>query len=424
MKRLILFPILALMLYSVNGQSYKEFSAIDRLLIGGEYEKVIDTCLLLIKSDSLDPDTHYKLALAYQNILMDDEAVSEYTKALSLRPADKNYKYSLAKILYSKNKFKAAEPLMADLYATDTLRWDYAYFLTSIMMQTGRYDEPITIYKRFQQNEPLNYLFYDKIGFALLRKGEFDEAIDCYNRSLELNPINTSAIKNLSYLYASTNRRDTAIVLLTKGISMDPEDMDLYTRRAQIYFTMNYTKRAMDDYLVLIASGDSSAINLKRVGIGYMNNLQPDKAVGYLKLSYVRDSSDYETSSYLGQAYFKIKDNKNNIRYYTRTIRLISPVENTARYTYLLLAESLKADGQYQRAIDNYLKVQRFSIDPNIYMIVANIYDEQLNDKEKALQYYDLFLGVFKKSTTGFKSDYIDAIRKRIEYLRNGTTSE
>ncbi len=420
MKQVVLIPVLVMLTMAARGQNEENFPVIDRLLLRGEYGKAIDSCLKSIERDSLDSEIYFKLGLAYQNLLKDDKSLEAYSKALSLSPGNSNYKYSLARMLYSKNRLTQAEPLFATLCASDTLRWDYAYYLTSIMMQTGRYDESEVIYMRFLRNEPLNYLYHDKIGFAHLRKAEFEESKKYYNRSLELNPENTSAIKNLSYLYASTGKRDTAIILLTRGIAIDPEDMDLFSRRAQIYYTMNYTKRAMDDYLVLLASGDSSATNLKRAGIGYSNNLQPDKAVKYLLLSYNRDSSDYETASYLGQAYSKTKDMKNSIRYYSRVIRILTPVTNQARLTYILLAEAQRADGQYQAAIENYLRVQRFMVDPNIYMIIANIYDEQLNEKDKALQYYDLFLNSFRKSSTGFNTDYIDAIKKRIEYLKNG----
>jgi tetratricopeptide (TPR) repeat protein len=261
-------------------------------------------------------------------------------------------------------------------------------------------------------------MLLDKKGFAYLRKGDLFTAIDLYNRSLEINRENNTAIKNLSYLYASTGNRDTAVVLLSEGIRREPSDMDLYIRRAQIYYSMNYTKRALDDYLVLLAAGDSSAFNLKRAGIGYSNNLQPAIALRYLHKSYIKDSSDYETNSYMGQAYYNLEDMKKSIYYYNKVLKLLSPVNLQTGLTYILLAGSQKQDGRYNEAIASYLKSQEFKVDPNIYMIIANIYDEQLENKPKAIQHYQLFLNTMAKSKTAFSAEYVDAIKKRVEYLK------
>ena len=145
---------------------------------------------------------------------------------------------------------------MLNLCSNDSMNWPYAYYLTSIYMQKGRYDESIKIYNRFLKQDSLNYAILDKIGFACLRKGDFNDAIDFYNRSLTLNNKNTNAIKTYLYLYSSCNKVDTALQLLTMGIKIDPLDMDLYIRRGGLNYLVNYTKRALDDL-------PSSSQNLK-----------------------------------------------------------------------------------------------------------------------------------------------------------------
>ena len=175
----------------------------------------------------------------------------------------------VAKGYYVKGKNKLARPLLENLCAADSMNWTYAYYLTSIYMQEKMYDESLKVYQRFYNRDSTDCVILDKIGFALLRKGFYPTAIEYYNKSLAMNRENISSIKNLSFLYASTLRADTALKLLTMGIEIDPTDLDLYIRRAELNFSYNYTKRALDDYLKIMATGDSTVLYIKRAGIGY-----------------------------------------------------------------------------------------------------------------------------------------------------------
>jgi tetratricopeptide (TPR) repeat protein len=360
------------------------------------------------------------LGTAYQNTLDEEQSLNCFYKAASLKPENKVYNFSLAKAYYAQEKFRLAEPLLINLCSMDSTKWVYAYYLSSIYMQSEKYDDALSIYNRFLSKDSTNCVYLDKAAFAYLRNGSFYDAIDLYNRSLSINNKNLSAIKNLSYLYASTMNSDTAVQILTRGIEIDSTDMDLYMRRAQINYSKNYTKRALDDYLVLLASGDSSKLYLKRAGIGYSYNLQPKEAIRYLLLAFKADSADYEISSFLGQCYYKIKDMKNSIYYYKKVVDLLMPIYSQMGLTNFLCADSQKENGKYKDAIASYLKAYAINSDPSINMIIANIYDEKLNNKERAISYYQKFLNSQKSSKMKYPSSYIEKIEKRVEYLKNG----
>ena len=403
---------------SLNAQKPDQNARLNNMLIRGEYENVIDTCRNLLSADSLNPEIWYKLGVAYQNVLMDEQSLSSFARAVSLNADNRNYTFMLAKGYYNKGKNKLAEPLFLNLYNKDTLNWVYAFYLTSVYMQSDRFDESIRIYDRFLKNDSANHMLLDKKGFALLKMQDYDSAQVMYEESLRLNPNNVSAIKNLAFLYSVAFRKDTAIYILTRGMEIDSTDMDLYARRAQVYYSIDYTKRAMMDYLKILASGDSTELYLKRTGIGYCNNLQPKIAIKYLILAFKKDSSDYETCSYMGQSYYKLKDMKRSIYYYNKVLKILSPVNNQTRLTYILLGESLKGNGQYKEALDTYQKAQQIKPDPNVYMIMANIYDEQYDDKKNALKYYQLFLTTLKTTGGTFPVAYTESVQKRIEYLK------
>lgn len=399
-------------------QTNAKNSGIDLMLVRGEYERAIDTCKLILAADSLNPEIYYKLGIAYQNSLDEEQSLDCYYKASRLNPESNVYNFSLAKAYYTQGKFSLAEPILLNLNSLDSTKWLYAYYLSSIYMQSEKYDDALDIYDRFLSNDSTNCVYLDKTAFAYLKGGYYDDAINLYNKSLSIKKKNLTAIKNLSFLYASTMNPDTAIQILTMGIEIDSTDKDLYIRRAQINYSKNYTKRAMDDYLFLLASGDSSKLYLKRTGIGYSYNFQPKEAIRYLLLAYKADSSDYETCSFLGQCYYKIKDMKSSIYFYKKVQEILRPIYSQVGLTHYLCADSQRDNGNYKDAIDSYLKAFAINSDPNINMIIANIYDEKLNNKGRAISYYQRFLNSQKSSKMKFPPAYIEKIEKRLEYLK------
>ncbi|HUX95207.1 MAG TPA: hypothetical protein VMV47_05680 [Bacteroidales bacterium] len=298
-------------------------------------------------------------------------------------------------------------------------------------MKSERYNDALNIYKRFLRSDPSNCTYLDKTAFVYLRKGSFQNAIDLLNISLSINRENLNAIKNLSYLYASTSRWDTAVAILSMGMNIDTSDMDLYARRAQLYFSRDYTKRAMDDYLVILNSGDSSKLYLKRVGIGYSYNLQPQKAIPYLLLAYRADTTDYETCSYLGQCYSRTGDSRESILFYKKAGKILYPFHIQLAYTYFQCAASQADAGFNVEAIENLRKA--YAIDDNIsyLMTIANLYDEKLGDKKNAVIYYRSFIDKLKNPlnkeqylNAPFPPEYIEKIMKRLEYLEKENARE
>ncbi len=417
MKRLLFISLVFFISIPILAQNKPDYRKIDLMLLNNDYKKVVDTCSQILTTDTLNAEINFKLGLAYQNLILDDKSLDCFLKAATISPENNNYSFMLAKSYLNKGKTSKAKPLLLKLCASDSTNWPFAYYLTTVYMQEGKYTDAIKIYYKFYTKDYNNYMYADKIGYAYLRNGDFDYAIDMLERSLKLNPLNTNAIKNLAFLYAGVVSADSAVKLLTKGIQIDSSDMDLYARRAAINFKTNNFKKALPDYLRLLKSGDSSALNLKRTGLGYAKYLKPKEAVFYLFKAYKADTTDFETVSDLAQNYVQIKDKKNAIFYYKKLLDMLDPFETQIGLNYILLAEVLKSDDRNAEAIEAYVKSQIYRSDPSVLMIIANLYDEKLKDGPKAIHYYEMYLNKIKNSKQ-FDADYTDSVKARIESLK------
>jgi len=403
---------------TITAQDIPVKSDLDMMLISGEYDRLIDTCRQILTSDSLNPGVYYTMGLAYQSNLEDELSLACFNEAAKLDPDNAIYTYMLAKGYYSREKYNLAEPLFKKLCSLDSLKWSYAYYLSSIYMNMDKFDNAIDIYRQFLLRDSDNYGYIDKMAFAYSKKEEYDTAIYLYNKSLSINSKDLNALRNLASIYTVEMIPDTAILFLTEGIAIDSTDMDLYIRRAALNYSTHNPKKALDDYMIVLSSGDSSKLYLKRIGIIYCNNHRPHEAISFLLKAFEKDPYDYETCSYLGQSYFKLKDMESSIFYYNQVISILSPVRVQLGLTYVLYAESQKESGMYKAAINSYLKSMNFKPDPNLYMIIANLYDNKLNDPDKAIRYYQKFLDNLKNSKTHFTSEYIYTVKQRMEFLK------
>ncbi|MCU0455038.1 MAG: tetratricopeptide repeat protein [Bacteroidales bacterium] len=354
----------------------------------------------------------------YQNILDEDLAIESFSRACSLSPEDRIYSFMLAKALYGRADYGPSLQILEKLCMTDTANWTYSSYLSSIYMQMNRFDDAIKIYSRFLPADSVNVRYLNMTGFAYLKKGDHHTAKKVYNKALSVNDKDLTAMKNLAYLYSAGGKPDTAIAVLTRGIRIDSSDVSLFSLRAQIYYLRKYTKRAMDDYLVVLASGDSSKLVLKRIGIGYCNNFQPRMATGYLLKAHKLDSLDYETCSYLGQSYASLMEMDKSIFYYSKVIDILTPIYKQMGLSYMLLAETQMKASSFREALDSYQKAQRIADNPMLYINIANVYDEKLGDRKNAISYYQAFLDGIRKSGGTFDKKYLDSIRDRLEYLK------
>lgn len=429
--KLIFFAlfIVLLPLNNLMAQSLPVNSKIDMMLIRGNYEKAIDTCRQLLACDSLNPEIYYKMGIAYHNILEETLSISSFSRSVNLNPDNKEYNFMLAKGYYGIGRFDLAEPLLNKICSTDSQKWLYSYYLTSIHMHNKKYDKAIDIYKRFLTTDSNNCNYINKIAFAYLKKGDYDYAADLYNKSLQINEKNLTAIKNLAYLYSVAGTPDESIRLLSKGIQEDTSDIDLFINRASLYFSLaqqkkstNNYRKALNDYLVIFSSGDSSGAYLKKAGICCLSTNQFREALRYLLPAYKSDSTDYRTCSYIGFCYYNLNDFKNSILFYNRVIEILTPVNAQLGMTYRYLAATQKSNGVYKNAIDSYLKALNINTDPDIYMEIANLYDEKLNNSKGAIYYYQKYLDTYK--STGFPPppEYIELINNRVAYLKNNLT--
>ena len=133
------------------------------------------------------------------------------------------------------------------------------------------------------------------------------------------------------------------------------------------------------------------------------------------------DSSDYEICCYLGQIYQRLKDLPKSGYYYSKAIKLLSPVQEQLAITYESLGDAQNKEGDRDGALISFLETFDIMYGPGLIMKIANIYDEYLGDSENAIKYYELFLESDIYGSNGnseYPPAYINQVKTRYDFLK------
>jgi len=395
---------------------------VDELIAKANYKECLSLCQGMLCKDSTNADLHYKCGLAYQNLLMNDKALKSFRKAVQLSPENKMYVFSLAKVYHSNGKSAAAIPLFEQAYKADTLNFVSAYYLADAYYQRGFTDLALAMYQTMNKRDTTNTLVMDRIAACYLKKGWTRRSINAYRKSLELNEYGISAIKNLSYIYYKTNMPDSALFLLDKGIKADSMDIDLYSRRGDVYYGETYYYRSQVDYQRVLASGDTTAVMLKRIGIGLIANDNHAKAEDFLLKSYLRDTTDAETCVVLAKCYLGLNQNDKKDFYFDKAVKQVSTFYKTLGGLYRTMGWACFLKKQYKESSEYYKRSLEIDYDSDVCRhLASSVYEHYLKDRANAIKYYTLFL---EKPVSGAERKDERQVKETIEKLKKESGSK
>jgi len=214
-----------------------------------------------IKLDPNDPITHSRMGTFYLNISDFDTARSEFLKSLALQKNNAPALEGMGILAYRRQNLDEARkyleaavainPELADSYyrlgtiylanheqtnAERAFRATLAYMddpqasilLASILMDTNRQVEAITIIRESMKTNPRNGDLCFMLGKLLARtQSSIDEAISLYVKGLSFSHDNGLAYAELGNLYLKVGNKNSAIKSFEKALSLNPNATDL-----------------------------------------------------------------------------------------------------------------------------------------------------------------------------------------------------
>ncbi len=214
------------------------------------YQEAFD---LLTKSVSIDPGnitTYIARGIIFYSTQNFDEAIDEYSYALTLAKGDTVRKVILvnraAAYIYKRNFDLAYEDLIA-VYRKDSNDIATLTNLAVVCDEIGKGDETLKYLERVIRIDPENDGAYVNMGFKYQDMGEYKKAIQYYNKALELNPDEPLGYSNRSYSKLQIGDIRGAHADIEKSLKLYPENSYAYKVRALIHLKENKKDKACSD---------------------------------------------------------------------------------------------------------------------------------------------------------------------------------
>lgn len=140
---------------------------------------------------------HYILGEALEEKGLLDEAVTEYSQALKIKPGYLYFINTLGVALAKQGRTDEAINQFRAAIQSDPGYVEAIYNLGNVLVATGRLDEAIAQYQEAVRLRPNNFSTRNNLGLAYAMKGEIDNAIHEFQEAVRLNPEFADARNNL-----------------------------------------------------------------------------------------------------------------------------------------------------------------------------------------------------------------------------------
>ncbi|MEY4385176.1 MAG: hypothetical protein RLY20_459 [Verrucomicrobiota bacterium] len=224
----------------------------DLYLRGKDPKHAVEQLELITKSDPLNVQAHYYLAMLAAEAGDSAKAAEHYGNVVTLNPKFEQAYYDLAVAQLSIQKtnevfktLQAAQKKFGESFISE-------YLLGLANTRVGRYAEAVKRYTsaeiiaRASDPKRLTAQFYFQAGSALERKGDYTEAVKYFEKAMELKPEFPEAANYLGYMWAERGENlERAKGLIEQAVKAEPKNDAYLDSMAWVLFKQGKAREAL-----------------------------------------------------------------------------------------------------------------------------------------------------------------------------------
>ena len=180
----------------------------------GLFQDPTSSCANAVKLRPDYVEGYNNLAIAFQSLDRDDEAIATFKQAVTLRPTFVDALNNLALAL----------------------------------LRTGKSEESIPYFNRVIELAPDKAATYNNLGNALFSLGRGDEAVDAFNAAIQRRASFPEAFSNLGTTLKLIGKISEAVEALSTALTIDPNFADAHNNLGNIYRERGLTAEAIAFY--------------------------------------------------------------------------------------------------------------------------------------------------------------------------------
>ena len=363
------------------------------------------------KDDEMSQSASYHLAMSYIRVGEKKYALNAFNYAYK-NDIDKDITadalYNFAKISYELDYNPYNQALTAfEKYVTEypesSHRAEAMTYLTKMYLSTNNYSQALESIEKIQDKSPELLLAYQRILYSMAitqyNDGNFDDAISYFDKAIVLK-------KNESFTSKS-----------------------IYWK-AESYFNKKQYDESIKNYKIfLITNGAFSNQNYNHAhyNIGYANFYKKNYKESNREFRIYVQNEENKNSEFVNDAYNRIGDSYYIRKEYAKAVEnydlALAIAKRDVDYTLYKKAEALGPLKDYTKKAETFEKLvndyPNSTYAGNAEYALAQLYNIVLQDKEKAINYYDHIIASRPSQTTYVKKSKLD-----LGYLYSTTNTE
>lgn len=314
-------------------------------------------------------------ALCYNVLGNSDASIGCYDKLINLDSTNVYFKLQKADLLYQQEKYEKALELFR--LTDNKFKW-----------------------KRFGQ-------CFEKMHML-------DSAMIYFKEAWTMNPDDRFSAASLVNLCLKTDHKLEALSYSDTYMEKDTTDKQMNLLNALSYYSIDDYESAISKFKKCYDSGDSSLIVLRSLGISYYSMKRSKEAQPILERAFEQDSTNNNVLYCLAVSSNEIGECEKSIYFFNKLLDRTIPPDLTLYLYYKNLGTAYESASYYEESIDTFTKAINYADEDQkmtTYYLIANIYDNLLENKDKALVYFKLY----KVGLT----DYLTRLKEKDEVDRD-----
>ncbi len=369
-----------------------------------------------INPDSLDAETLYMKATACKALSKFPEAIAAFETLYNRDTTDIRITLELAECYKSTNNNRKPQELYEKALVLNPGNRYLMQLLAGSYFTTEQYDKAKELYLS-ACNQDTSVFLLKQAGLCCEKLLQDEEAIFFYERAMYWDTLDYQPAFRLANLYKNLREYDKGIAVADSFLKRVPDNRDVMRLCGYLHYLNKDFPNAISRFEQSIALSDTSVFVHKYLGFSYFKQNEFPKAISNLEKVFAVDSTDTELCYALGLAH----DVPENIRYFRVAINQVTPAIAMLSTVYQDLALALTKDWKYNEALAALMKARELTPgDPSILYKIGVHYDNWMDDKAMAVQYYRDFLETKSALGEGLYAVTITSVISKEDYEHAG----
>ncbi|HWZ14835.1 MAG TPA: CDC27 family protein [Mucilaginibacter sp.] len=319
---------------------------------------------------------------------------------------------SLAYASAMAGRLPEADDYYQRLYAKDTTNTAILFSLGSINARRGDNLKALSFYKKILLRDSTNFNVYKQMATLSRSSGNFGGAIMYFQKANKLNPVEPDVAYDLGTFYINLKLYKKADTIVTTALQADTANLLLLYVKAEIDYRLDKFPETVTVCNKLMQAGDQNSVIINMLGTCYYKLKSYNNCISTFKLLEESKTSSETSYYYTAMSYKALGKQAEAVNYFDKAIK--EAISANANSYYSEMADSFDKMHQLKSAANAYQKSLLYGVMPLTYYALANLYDNEMENKNLALKYYKKYL---KSRPVEGQKPYVAYAERRVREL-------